>query len=66
MYGGYQWPESGGNSTAMLSCVHGRQEDGQPRGFAIRHCQTGGMWKEVDFSQCRDSELKNVLLFILC
>ena len=56
LYGGYEWPATEENGTATLICVYGRQEDSQSRGFAVRECQTGGVWQKIDFSQCRDSE----------
>lgn len=63
LFGDYNWPETGGNSTALLSCVHGRQENGTPGGFAVRRCQAGGKWQDEDFSQCRDSKRKLCKLY---
>ena len=56
-YGTHFWEETGGNNTGRAPCAFGRVQDGQPGGFALRYCQTGGVWGEVDFSQCRDSKL---------
>ena len=58
LFGDYEWPEIEVSGTAMLPCVHGPQEDG---GFAARKCQERGLWHEMDFSQCRDSERIHLL-----
>ena len=57
LFGNYNWPETGGNDTAVLECVHGRRSDGGSGGVAMRQCLIGGDWRDIDFSQCRDSEL---------